>query len=67
MDAIKLPKDIDYDSIANLSIEGRQNLNKVRPQTMGQASRVSGIHPADLSILAMMMKKNDFQTLEKEI
>ena len=59
MEKIKLPVDLDYNTISNLSIEGRQNLMAVRPRTMGQASRISGVHPADLSILAMLLKTKE--------
>ena len=57
MDKIKLPQDINYDGIENLSIEGRQKLNEIKPQTIGQASRISGVNPADISILAMVLKQ----------
>ncbi|NLW15436.1 MAG: tRNA uridine-5-carboxymethylaminomethyl(34) synthesis enzyme MnmG [Erysipelothrix sp.] len=58
MDKIKLPKDIDYDTIQNLSIEGKQKLNLIRPLTIGQASRMSGVNPADISVLAMNLRSN---------
>jgi len=57
MEAQKLGVDFDYDQIDNLSIEGRQKLVKFKPATMGQASRISGVNPADLAVLAMSIKQ----------
>lgn len=59
MDKVKLPKDIDYENIANLSLEGKQKLSEIRPQTVGQASRISGVYPSDISILAMILKTRE--------
>ncbi len=61
MENIKLPEDINYDAIDNLSIEGKQKLGLVRPVTMGQASRISGVNPADVAILAMVLKQRNKQ------
>jgi glucose-inhibited division protein A len=58
MENQNLPESLDYDEIGNLSIEGRQKLKKFRPATMGQASRISGVNPADLAVLAMHLKNN---------
>ena len=52
-----LGADFDYDAVANLSLEGRQKLQLYRPHTMGQASRISGVNPADLLVLAMALKR----------
>ncbi len=57
MEEVKLGVDFDYDQIDNLSIEGRQKLVKYKPATMGQASRISGVNPADLSVLAIAVKQ----------
>lgn len=57
MENIKLGVDFNYDEIDNLSIEGRQKLNKYKPATMGQASRISGVNPADLAVLAIAIKQ----------
>ncbi len=46
-----IPKDIDYSKVLNLSLEGLQNLEKIRPESIGHASRVSGISPADINML----------------
>ncbi len=57
MDALKLPEDINYDLVENLSLEGHQKLSAVRPLTLGQASRISGVNPADIAVLAMYLKQ----------
>ncbi|BEV18130.1 tRNA uridine-5-carboxymethylaminomethyl(34) synthesis enzyme MnmG [Herbaspirillum sp. DW155] len=54
---LKLPADIDYMDVKALSIEVRQKLNKHRPETLGQASRISGVTPAALSLLLVHLKK----------
>lgn len=57
MEKKKLPEEIDYQSLDNLSLEARQKLSDIRPGTLGQASRISGINPSDIAILAMYIKK----------
>ena len=54
----QIPKDIDYDDILNLASEARQKLSEVRPTTIGQASRISGVNPADISILMVYLRRN---------
>lgn len=53
----QIPKDIDYQNVKNLASEARQKLEIVRPLTLAQASRISGVNPSDLSILAIYLKK----------
>ena len=52
----KLPKDIDYDAISGLRIEAKQKLNAYRPIFIGQASRIAGVSPADISVLLVYME-----------
>jgi tRNA uridine 5-carboxymethylaminomethyl modification enzyme len=54
---LKLPEDIDYDSLRGLSVEVRQKLNRHRPETLGQASRISGVTPAAISVLLVYLKR----------
>ena len=57
MESKQIPENIDYDDIKNLATEARIKLKQVRPLNLGQASRISGVNPADLSILAIYLKK----------
>ena len=61
MDSLKLPQDIDYSKVDNLRLEARQKLNQIKPFTLGQASRISGINPADIQVLAMFVKQHNNQ------
>jgi tRNA uridine 5-carboxymethylaminomethyl modification enzyme len=60
---LKLPPDLDYMQVAALSIEVRQKLNKHRPETLGLASRISGVTPAAISLLLVHLKKTRFKGL----
>jgi tRNA uridine 5-carboxymethylaminomethyl modification enzyme len=58
---LKLPAGIDYMEVKGLSVEVRQKLNKHRPETLGQASRISGVTPAAISLLLVHLKKGGFK------
>ena len=55
MENYKIPLKFDYLTIPALSNEGKQKLHKIKPETLGQASRISGVSPADLSILTVYL------------
>ena len=53
----KIPEDLDYDKIKNIASEARQKLKEVKPTSIGQAIRISGVNPADISIMMVYLKK----------
>ncbi len=55
LDSIRIPNNFNYDELQSLSTEARQKLNKIRPQTIGQASRIPGVSPNDISVLLILM------------
>ena len=57
LEKIKIPADINYDEISHISTETREKLAKVRPATLGQASRIGGVKPADISVLMVMFSR----------
>lgn len=57
LESIKLPAGVDYTKVDGLALEARQKLNEVQPLTIGQASRISGVNPADISILILTLRK----------
>ena len=63
---LRLPAELDYMQVSALSIEARQRLNKHRPETLGQASRLSGITPATISLLLIHLKKGKFKGFATE-
>ena len=59
-----LPDDIDYTDIKGLRIEARQKLSAIRPQNIGQASRISGVSPADIGVLMIYLEQKERAKLE---
>lgn len=59
LESKNIPEAFDYSSVIGLSAEGRQKLIKVRPISLGQASRISGVSPADVSLIAIWLKRNN--------
>ena len=57
LEDVKLSPDFDYNSLHSLTIEARQKLTRHKPQTLGQASRISGVSPADISVLAVFLER----------
>ena len=53
---IKLDNDLDYSEIKGLRLEAQQKLNKFKPLSLGQASRISGVSPADISVLLVFLE-----------
>ena len=58
MEKKKLPVDLDYNEVDGLRIEARQRLNDVKPLSLAQASRISGVNPADIVVLMIWLQKN---------
>jgi tRNA uridine 5-carboxymethylaminomethyl modification enzyme len=59
MEDYKIPKTINYEDIHNLALEAKEKLRKIKPLTIGQASRISGVNPADISILLIYIKQKN--------
>lgn len=65
MEAKKIPDDIDYDAIDSLATEARQKLEKIRPRTVAQASRISGVNPSDVAILGVYIQQGKIAKIKK--
>ena len=60
----RLPTDVDYSEIIGLRSEAQEKLGKIRPENIGQASRISGVSPADISVLLIWLSKRDRSAAE---
>ena len=63
----KIPKDLDYKDVSGLRIEATQKLNNIRPSNVGQASRISGVSPADIAVLIVYLEKTGRSQRPKEV
>ncbi|MGY3778998.1 tRNA uridine-5-carboxymethylaminomethyl(34) synthesis enzyme MnmG [Isobaculum melis] len=66
MEGKRIPERIDYDAINGLATEARQKLKKIQPETVAQASRISGVNPADISILLVYIEQGKIAKIEAE-
>ena len=64
-EAMKIPEDLDYNKVKSLRIEAVQKLNKIKPQTLGAASRISGVSPADITVLSIYLKAMEKKSWKK--
>ena len=64
MEEKRIPEKLDYDAIGGLATEAKQKLKQVRPLSIGQASRISGVNPADVSILLVYIEQGQYATVE---
>ena len=60
----KLPADVDYTEVDGLRLEAREKLNRVKPENIGQASRISGVSPSDISVLCIWAQKRRMENKE---
>jgi tRNA uridine 5-carboxymethylaminomethyl modification enzyme len=57
LESRKIPPDFDYEDVRGITMEAREKLLKIRPYSLGQASRISGVSPADISVLLVMLSQ----------
>ncbi len=62
LDKFKIPENIDYMAIEHISSETKEKLNKIRPKTLAQASRIGGVKPADISVLMVLLEKHKIKS-----
>ena len=63
----KIPEDIDYEAVGNLRTEAVQKLSRIRPASVGQASRISGVSPADISVLIIYLEQRRRHAAERKV
>ena len=66
-DEIIIPEDTDFKKISNLALEAREKLQKVKPTSIGQAMRISGVNPSDISILMIYLKRGNKNNDQRRI
>lgn len=66
MEAKRIPERIDYEAINGLATEAKQKLQKIQPETIAQASRISGVNPADISILMVYVEQGKIAKVDSE-
>jgi len=66
-ESIKIPKDFGYEDIGTISRESREKLAKIRPRTLGQAARISGVKPSDIAVLDILLAKGSGTDSESEL
>jgi tRNA uridine 5-carboxymethylaminomethyl modification enzyme len=65
LESVPIPEAFDYRGVRNISMEAREKLAKIRPENVGQASRISGVSPADISVLLVLLKRNGEATAKR--
>ena len=66
LETVKIPLGINYDAIKSISLEGKEKLKKLKPDNIGQASRISGVSNADIIVLLMFIKKEAYKKTVKK-